>query len=127
MSVSSSSKADKYSIKYENMKDQLKEMDDKMERLLTDIKNTQDKMTDKRNTLKDSYESKLAYYKKCIEDTERKYKRDDDDIVKKMSDKTEKATKELNKSQKYRETVKNNIDKLLRDAEENGIEFDRDD
>jgi chromosome segregation ATPase len=127
MSVSSSSKADKYSIKYENMKDQLKEMDDKMERLLTDIKNTQDKMTDKRNTLKDSYESKLAYYKKCIEDTERKYKRDDDDIVKKMSDKTEKATKELNKSQKYRETVKNNIDKLLRDADENGIEFDRDD
>jgi hypothetical protein len=127
MSVSSSSKADKYSIKYENMKDQLKEMDDKMERLLTDIKNSQDKMTDKRNTLKDSYESKLAYYKKCIEDTERKYKRDDDDIVKKMSDKTEKATKELNKSQKYRETVKNNIDKLLRDADENGIEFDRDD
>lgn len=127
MSVSSSSKADKYSIKYENMKDQLKEMDDKMERLLTDIKNTQDKMTDKRNTLKDSYETKLAYYKKCIEETEKKYKRDDDDIVKKMSDKTEKATKELNKSQKYRETVKNNIDKLLKDAEENGIEFDRDD
>jgi chromosome segregation ATPase len=127
MSVSSSSKADKYSIKYENMKDQLKEMDDKMQRLLTDIKNSQDKMTDKRNTLKDSYETKLAYYKKCIEETERKYKRDDDDIVKKMSDKTEKATKELNKSQKYRETVKNNIDKLLKDAEEKGIEFDRDD
>jgi predicted secreted Zn-dependent protease len=109
------------------MKDQLKEMDDKMERLLTDIKNTQDKMTDKRNTLKDSYETKLAYYKKCIEETEKKYKRDDDDIVKKMSDKTEKATKELNKSEKYRETVKNNIDKLLKDAEEKGIEFDRDD
>ena len=126
MSVSSFNKADKYSSKYGHMKEQLKEMNDKMERINNDIKSNEDKMTDKLSTLEDSYKTKLAYYKKCIEEAEKKYKRENEDIVKKITDKVDKAKKEFIKSEKYKETVQANIDKLLKEAEENCIEFDKD-
>jgi len=111
MSVSSASsvKVERYNTKYDNMKVQLNEMDKKMERLLEDIKSVQEKLTVKSNTLKDSYETKMAYYKKCMEECEIKYKRECEDNSKKMKDKSEKLMKELDKSKAYRETIKNNI------------------
>ena len=129
MSVSSanSTRVERYNLKYDNMKAQLNEMDKKMERLIEDIKAVEDKLTTKANTLKSSYETKMTYYKKCMEECETKYKRESEDNSKKMNDKTEKLRNELDKSKKYRETIKGNIKKLLFDAEKHSIELETDD
>ena len=126
MSVSSanSTKVERYNLKYDNMKAQLNEMDKKMERLIEDIKAVQDKLTTKANTLKGSYETKMAYYKKCMEECETKYKRESEDNSKKMNDKAEKMKNELDKSRAYEETIKGNIKKLLFDAEKHGIDLE---
>lgn len=126
MSVSSASsvKVERYNTKYDNMKVQLNEMDKKMERLLEDIKNVQEKLTTKANTLKDNYETKMAYYKKCMEECEIKYKRDCEDNSKKMNDKTEKLMKELDKSKTYTQTIKDNIKSHLLLAKKHGIDLE---
>jgi archaellum component FlaC len=126
MSVSSanSTKVERYNLKYDNMKAQLNEMDKKMERLIEDIKAVEDKLTTKANTLKSSYETKMTYYKKCMEECETKYKRESEDNSKKMNDKAENMKNELDKSRAYEETIKGNIKKLLFDAEKHGIDLE---
>jgi hypothetical protein len=126
MSVSSASsvKVERYNTKYDNMKVQLAEMDNKQRRLLLDIGLMQSKLTTKTNTLKDNYETKMAYYKKCMEECEIKYKRDCEDNSKKMNDKTEKLMKELDKSKTYRQTIKDNIKSHLLLAKKHGIDLE---
>lgn len=126
MSVSSvkSDKVDKYINKYQNMTDQLDEINNKMDRLVEDIKDVEDKFVDKHNKLKDTYQTKITYYKKCIEECQNKYNRELEENAKKMSDKSDKLKKEFDKSKAYKEIIKNNIKNLVTKAKEDNVDLE---
>jgi hypothetical protein len=126
MSVASNKtdKADKYIIKYDNMKQQLDDIDNKLERLTDTMNNIVTTFNGKRDKEKEKYDSKMAYYKKCIEETKNKYKKDMEELVEKSTDKETVMNKEIEKATDYKKVIENNIKKLVKKAKEDNVNLE---
>lgn len=123
MSVSSG-KIDTYTTRYENMSKQLNDVNAKITRIDESLHTLEERVIAKKAELKEKHNAKIAYYNKCIQESNDKYKKDIADLKEKFTRKEETWVKELVKTKDYKKVVESNIKNLVESAKRHDIDLE---